>query len=81
MKSLHKFNEKSPDMAPVSLTSGTFQSTGTTTSMSTNSSAYNNVLYIKYSVALAGLNKMETKSTNPDIAELANVICITINLN
>ena len=28
------------------------------------------LLYIKCSVAIAGLNKLETQATNPDIAEL-----------
>ena len=61
-------------MAPVSFTSGTFSTASITTSTGAKSSANNNVLYIKHSVALAGLNKLEKQSMNPDIVEFVNVI-------
>ena len=66
--SLHKSNETSPDMAPTSPTSDTFQTTSTTASPGTSPSTTNDVLYIKHFVALASLNKLETKSINQDIA-------------
>ena len=70
MKSLHKLDEIPLDVSPASLTSGTFSTASTTTSTRTNSSANNNAFYIKCSIELAGLNKLETHSTNPDIASL-----------
>ena len=81
MKSLHRSIETPPDIVPASLFSGTFQLARTTTSTGTSSSATNDVLYIKHSVALTGLNKLETQSINPDIAELDNVFYNTFNLN
>ena len=76
---LNKSGEASLDMAPASLTSETFPTASTVTSTGTNSTVNNYVLYIKCSVALAGLNKLETQSTNQDIAELANFIQFNLN--
>ena len=67
MKSLHGSNEihliwlQSPS---------TYQTVSTTTSAGSGSGTANDVLYIKHSVAIANLNRLETQSTNPDIAEL-----------
>ena len=68
-------------MPLTSLTSGTLQTTSTTSSIETSSSTTNDVLYKKNSVALVGLNKLETPSMNPDITELANVFYTLFNLN
>ena len=57
------------------------QTTSTTTSTGTSSDTTNDVLYIKCSVALVGLNKLEMQFINPDIAELANVFCTMFNLS
>ena len=81
MKSLHKSDEAWLDMVHVSFTAGAFPTASTTTSSGTNSSANNDVLYIKHSIALAGLNKLETESMNWDIAELANVFHAMFSLN
>ena len=63
------------------LTFWSFQIASTTTATGSNSKTHNDTIYIKYSVALAGLNKLETQSMNPHIAELANVFCIIFNIN
>ena len=81
MKGLHKSDEAPPDMAPASFTYGKFPSTSTTTSTGTYSSANIHVLYIKHSVALAGLNKFETLYTNPGFAEFANILYTVFNSN
>ena len=60
-------------MAFLPFTSEPFPTTSTTTSTRTNSSANSDVFYIKCSLTLAGLNKLETQSMNSDIEELANV--------
>ena len=61
----NKTDEAPPDMAPASFTSGMFPIASTSTSTKTNSSANNDVFYMKYSVALAGLNNLEIyKSRN-----------------
>ena len=66
-------------MVPVSFTSGTFPPANSTISTGTYSSANNDMTYIKYCIALAGLNKLETQSMNLDTAELANVLCTIFN--
>ena len=81
MNSLHKSNETPLDIAPTSLMIGTFQTASTATLTGTSFSTTNDVLYIKSSNALAGLNKLEKHSTNPDIAELANVFHTIFNFN
>ena len=80
-KSLHTSNEIPPNMAPTSITSKTCQVVSTMTSTGSSSGTTNDVLCIQYSVATAGLNKLETQSTNPDIAELANAFQTMTNLN
>ena len=57
MKSFHKSNEMPLDMVPTSLTSGTYQTVGTMTSTGSDSSTTNDVLCIKNSAVIAGLNK------------------------
>ena len=64
MKSLHNSNETPPDMAATSLTSETYQTVSTMTSTGTSSSNTNDILCIKHSVAMAGLNKLETQPMN-----------------
>ena len=81
MKSLHKSNGTPPDMAPTSLTSEMYQTVSTTTLTGSSSGTTNDVLYIKYSVAIAGLNKLQTQAMNLDIAELANDFHTMFNLN
>ena len=73
MKSLHKSNETPHDMAPMSITSRTFETVSITTSTGTSYSVTNNEFYMKHSVALVGLNKLETQSMTPDIVESPNV--------
>ena len=51
------------------------------TSIRPSSATTNYVFYIKHSVELAGLNKLETQAINPDIAELVNVLCTMFSLN
>ena len=70
MKSLHKSNETPHDMAPMSITSRPFQTVSIT---GTSYSVTNNEFYMKHSVALVGLNKLETQSMTPDIVESPNV--------
>ena len=55
MKSLNKSGEAPSDMTPASLTSGIFSTVSTNTSTQTNSSANDDVLYIKLSLALTVL--------------------------
>ena len=80
MKSLHNSNKTPPDMASTSLISGTYQAVRTMTSTGSSSGTNNNVLCIKSSVAITGLNKLKTQTTKPDIAELANIFCTLFNL-
>ena len=80
MMSVYNSSTFPPDMALSSLASETFSTASTSTSTGTNPSANNYVLYIIHSVALAGMNKLETQSTNPDIAKLVNVFHTTFNL-
>ena len=81
MKSLHKSNGTPPDMTSASLTSETYQSVSTITSNGPSSGTTNDVLYIKHSVAVTALDKLESQATNPDIAELANVSHNMFSLN
>ena len=81
MKKLHNSNKIPPDTAPTSITSGTYQTVSATTSTGSSSGTTHDVLCIKHSVAIAGLNKLETKSTNPEVAELTNVFCTMFNSN
>ena len=52
MKSLHNSNEISPDMAPTSINSGTYQTVHTMISAGSGSGVANDVLCIKHSVAI-----------------------------
>ena len=81
MKVLNKSDVAPPDMAPASFTSEFFLTASTITCTSSNSRSNNDVLYIMHSVALAGQNKLETQSMNPDIAELSNVFNTMFKLN
>ena len=51
------------------------------TSAGSGSGNANDASCIKFSVAIAGLNRLEMQSTNQDIAELANVFYPMFNLN
>ena len=55
--------------------------TSTTTLTGTLSNSNNDLLYIKCPVTLAGLNKLATKSTNPDIAKLDTIFYTMFNSN
>ena len=79
MKSLCDSDEAPLYMDHASFTSETFPTASTTTTSGTNSSANNDDLYIKHSVILACLNKLEMQSMNPGIAELANVFNTMLN--
>ena len=57
MKSLHNPNEIPPDMIPTFINSETYQTASTVTSARSGSGDSNDVLYIKLSIAVAGLNK------------------------
>ena len=81
MSNLHNSNETPPGMAPTSLTSGTYQTISTMTLTGDSYGTINDILCINRSAAIAGLNKLETQSKNPDTAELTNVICSMFNLN
>ena len=81
MKKLHKSNRTPPDMAPRSFTTGTYQTVSTMTLTGPSSGTTNDVLYIKHSVTIAGLNKLETQAMNLDIAEFVNVFHTIFNLN
>ena len=81
IKSLHKLNGIPLDMTPTSLISGAYQTVSNITSTGSTSGTTNDVLYIKHSVAITGLNKLVTQVMNPDIAKLASVFCIIFNLN
>ena len=60
MKSLHNSNETPPDMDPTSLSFRNCQMISTMTSTGSSSDTTNDVLCIKHSVVIAGLNKLET---------------------
>ena len=81
MKNVHESNRKPPDMTPTSLTSKTYQTISTIASTRSSSNTITDVLYIKHSVAIAGLNKFDAQATNTDIAEFANVFCTMFDLN
>ena len=80
IKSLHESNGTPPNVAPTSLIYETYQTVSTTTSTGSHLGTSNDVLYIKHSVAIAGLNKLETQATKPDFAELDNVFCGVVGL-
>ena len=58
MKNLHNSNEIPPDMTQTSINSGTYQTVSTMTSAGSGSATANDVLCIKHSAAVAGLNKL-----------------------
>ena len=68
-------------MATTSLISGTYQTASTMTLTGSSYGNTNDVLCIKHSVAIAGLNKFETKSMNPEIEKLANAFHTMLDLN
>ena len=68
-------------MTPAFFTSGSFPAASTTTSFPNNFIADSDMLYIKCSVAFAGLNKVETQSTNLDISKNVIFFHTMLNLN
>ena len=81
MKSIQKLDETPCDMALASFIPESFSTTGTTASTGSNSNAKNDLLHIKFSVALSGLNRLGMQSVHPDVAMLANVFHTIFNFN